>query len=62
MNQTAIGRGRQHGSKNKNTLIKARHDEAYGLLEGIMRDRNANPELRIQAASAIIGAHYQRPN
>ena len=52
--------GRPHGSKSQSTLLKARTQEAGAFLEEIMRNPQADPELRIMAASAIIGAHFDR--
>jgi hypothetical protein len=51
--------GRPVGTKSQKTLLKSRAQEAFYLLEGVMRDANANPSLRIEAASAILSASQQ---
>ena len=51
--------GRPVGAKSQNTLLKSRAQEAFALLEGVMKDPNADTSSRIEAASAILSASQQ---
>jgi len=51
--------GRPQGARGQKTLLKSRADDALALLEGMMQNQNAPPELRIAAASAILSTHFQ---
>jgi len=48
--------GRPAGAKSQNTLLKSRAQEAFAVLEGVMKDPNADTSNRIEAASAILSA------
>jgi len=51
--------GRPAGSRNKETLLKARADAALGQLEILMSNPAVAPEVRIEA-SLVVWNHYQQ--
>lgn len=51
--------GRPVGSPSQKTLLKSRTQEAFAVLEGVMKDPTANPSHRIEAAQVILSASQQ---
>ena len=51
--------GRPVGSQSQKTLLKSRTQDAFAVLEGVMKDPTANTSNRIEAASAILSASQQ---
>jgi len=52
-------RGRPAGSRNKETLLKAKADSALEQLELLMSNPAVSPEIRIEA-SLTVWNHYQQ--
>ena len=46
--------GRPRGSQSQSTLIRNRQEACVSLLENVVRDQDADKNLRVMAASALL--------
>jgi len=51
---TSNTKGRPKGSQSQATLIKSRQEACVSLLETVVRDQDADKNLRVQAAAALL--------
>jgi hypothetical protein len=51
--------GRPKGSQSQTTLIKCQQKACVDLLENVVKDANADPTLRVAAASALLTANRE---